>query len=224
MRSRSVVLCLIIVGATFTTVVRGEVAAVVDRSGNYRYMTYKYVVVGGETRIWNANDSSSQRRALNPRGDAFGDLAPSVVDSPELSIGPMVVWPHPNGGDYDLVYSTWSGSGWSPIRSVAADNPYDDFEPRLAPNSRGQVYMVWWRDEAGVGAVYFSAYMGGRWTSPFRVSTVGIDARHASLVVLGDTLVDVAYDTPAGADRRELTINSTDSITDDIDPKLQIIR
>ena len=49
-------------------------------------------------------------------------------------------------------------------------------------------------------------------------------ARKIIEVARDDTLVDVAYDTPAGADRRELTINSTDSITDDIDPKLQIVR
>ena len=87
MKVRAALPCLLLLGTALSTVARAEVAALVDRSGRYQCMSYKYSVTGGAPRIWAPSNFRSQQVALNPTGDMLGDLAPSVIGGPEMSSG-----------------------------------------------------------------------------------------------------------------------------------------
>lgn len=202
--------------------IRAEVAAALDEHGTYQCMSYRYSVSGGSARIWSATTVPSTRRPLNTSGDALGDLAPTVVESMTVPRWPLAVWPRLSGGDYDLVFSRWEGTQWRTIQFVQPDTPYNELEPRLAFNSLGQVYLVFWSDEAGIGSVYFSIFTTGHWTSPERVSSPGVDSRHVSLQLNGDDVVRVTFETAIGDESRDVHIVQSTSITDDIDPKLQV--
>src|SRR5262249_49076017 len=102
------------------------------------------------------------------------------------------------------------------------DNTYNDLDPRLAMNSVGRPYMVWYRTELAGGVVYFSMWLQTRWMTPVRVSTTGVSATMPQLLLTSDTHVVVTYSTPAGTQTRTVTIPNTDSITDDIDPKIRM--
>lgn len=202
--------------------VRAEVSAALDEHGTYQCMSYRYSVSGGSARIWSVTTVPAGRRPLNAAGDGLGDLAPTVVEGMSAPRWPMAVWPRLSGGDYDLVYSLWDGTQWTSILFVQRDTPYNELEPRLAFNSLGQVYLVFWSDEAGIGSVYFSIFTTSHWTRPVRVSSPGVDARHASIQLTGDDVVRVNFETGTGIESRDVHIVQSSSITDDIDPKLQV--
>lgn len=200
----------------------GEVAAKLNEEGGYQCMSYRYTASGGTGRVWSTSVVSSNRRALNPNGDRLGDLAPSVVENGARSNWPVAVWSHPSGGDYDLVYSGWNGTSWSPMRYVQADNSQNDLEPRLAFNSYGEIYLVWWSEDSGIGTVYFSYFTGERWSPPTRVSRQETDSRRGNMILVSDNLVRITYETFRGTETRDVIFARGDTITDDIDPKRDV--
>ena len=199
---------------------RGEVSAKLDESCTYVGMIIKYSG-SSPPRIWSAPAPTASRRPLNPTGDILGDLAPVVAENPANSNLPWVVWPHPNGGDLDLVFSRWTGTGWTPAQFVQLDNFTNEYDPRLVFNSSGRPYMVWWSSDGQTGTVYFSMFLETRWMTPVTVSLAGSDGRRPSLKILDDQHVLVVYDGVFGREERELSLPYCDSITDDIDPKLR---
>src|SRR2546426_12504506 len=108
MRSRIVVSCLTVAALAACFSSRAEVSARLDESGSYIGMIYRYNS-GFARRVWYGPGGTITRRPLNLTGDVLGDLAPTVVENPAQNHWPTVVWSHPNGGDYDLVYSRWTG-------------------------------------------------------------------------------------------------------------------
>lgn len=219
MRLRTLVSGLALMGLSISGS-GAEVSAKLNEDGEYVGMVFKYGG-GANRRVWGNALPTAQRRPLNPTGDLLGDLAPTVVENPVHSYWPTAIWSHPNGSDYDLVFSRWTGSAWSPIQFVQGDNFYNDLEPRLAFNSVGRPYLVWWVEENGVGAVYFSIFLETRWLTGVRVSTPGVDARRANLVIDSDLRVIVSYDVREMRQMRTVTMPNRDSITDDIDPKFR---
>ena len=220
MRARTLPTLLAAVCLTATSVVFAEVSAKIDDSGTYVGMVYRYNSNTLSPRIWTAGTSSPSRKPLNPLGDLYSDLAPTVVENPLSSRWPTVVWSHPTSGRYALVFSRWNGSQWSPIQSVRLGMPANEFEPRVAFNSKGHEYMVWTSLDQ-TGSVYFSIFLTTRWMTPILVSAPGLDARHPTLSVLDDSLVQITFETSSGTVTRSLMIPSSDTITDDIDPKLR---
>ena len=221
MKPRNLVIGFAWIALAISLPALGEVSAVLDDSGSYSGMVFRMTNSGGVLRIWSSSAPTFDRRPLNPSGDLLGDLAPSVVESPIADRWPIAVWAHPNGGDYDLVFSRFTGRTWTPMAFVELDNSYNDLDPRMVMNSTGRPYMVWYRTEPGGGAVYFSLFLQSRWMTPIRVSASGIDATAPQLQLSSDTRVTVTYTTPGGPQTRTLTIPNTDSITDDIDPKIR---
>jgi hypothetical protein len=74
---------------------------------------------------------------LNPTGDLLGDLAPTVVESTTADRLPFAVWSHPNGADYDLVFSGSTAARGRPCRSSTADNLYNDLDPGMVDELDG---------------------------------------------------------------------------------------
>ena len=220
MRAKALLSCLVLIGAAGLFDAKSEVSARVDETGQYIGMLIR-INNSASRRIWASGMVTVDRRPLNPTGDILGDLAPTVVENPANSNYPYAFWAHPNGGDYDLVFSRWTGAGWSPTQFVQSDNFTNEFEPRAAFSSTGRPFLVWWSDENGVGSVYFSMFLQTRWMTPIRVSAVGVDSRHAEAVIFDDLTVGVFYDIPNGHVWRMVTIPDRNTITDDIDPKIR---
>ena len=95
---------------------------------------------------------------LNPRGDANGDLWPTIVKSSVAPHYPWVVWSRFNGANYDLAWSRWQGSTWGSIQWILPERtPGDDLDADLTFDQKGTPYVVWWREsEEGLGEVYLS--------------------------------------------------------------------
>jgi hypothetical protein len=219
MKAKKLLSCLALIGAAGVFEARAEVSAKLDEDGQYAGMYVR--IVSSTRRIWSGGLITINRRPLNPNGDALGDLAPTIVENPRNLNYPTVVWSHPNGPDYDLVYSRWTGGSWAPMAFVQNDNLSNDLEPRLAFTPNGRPYLVWWSDEGGTGSVYFSMFLESRWMTPVRVSTPGTDSRHADLYIANELTVTVSFDTPGGRTNRIVTIPNRSTITDDIDPKIR---
>jgi hypothetical protein len=213
---------LLLVAATAGA--RGEVSARLDNEGHYLGMYYKYSW-GNPPKIWAASAPTATRRPLNPTGDLLGDLMPMVAENPTNLFYPLAVWSHPNGGDYDLVFSRWTGSGWTPLQFVQTDNFTNEYDPRVGFNSRGRPLIVWWSEDSGSTAlstatVWFSMFLETRWMTPVVVSGV-VDSRRPDLTIVNNTTVIVTFDTPSGRQSRTLTLPDSETITDDVDPRIR---
>lgn len=198
---------------------RAEVSAEVDALGNYLRTVVLSNASVNNPKIWSSHRQRAQYVPLNPGGDLNGDLFPAIVENPLQYNRPWVVWSRFDGGDYALAWSRWSGA-WEPIRwvgtaGVAAGG--DDLDPALTLDLLGRPYVVWWRDEQGVGRVYLSVFLDTRFMDPLAVSDGGVDSRHPSVAVEGDLIV-VRYETPGGPAQRVLSFSAQDSINDDINP------
>jgi len=218
MKPRTFILGLALIALSVGLPSFGEVSARLDEDGNYVGMSYRF---GNQVRVWSSPAPTLTRRPLNPTGDTLGDLAPTVVESPLSGHWPVAVWAHPNGPDYDLVFSRWTGRSWTPMAFIDQDNAVNDLDPRIVMNSVGRPYMAWYRAESQGGAIYFSIFLSSRWMTPIRVSTIGVNSTDPQLIVTSDAHAVDCYMTPHGLRTQNITIPTTDTITDDIDPKIR---
>jgi len=90
---------------------------------------------------------------LNTSGDDNGDGPPSWAIDP-ASGNPVVAWARWDGHDHEIVYSRWTGSGWSDSVPVT-DDDLDDVDPALAVAPDGTLRLAWWRTENGHRTVWF---------------------------------------------------------------------
>jgi hypothetical protein len=218
MKPRNLIIGFALIALTVSLPAFAEVSARLDEEGAYSGMVFR---ITNPARIWTSPAPTFNKRPLNPTGDLLGDLAPTVVESSTADRWPVAVWAHPNGADYDLVFSKWTGRSWTPVSFVDLDNPYNDLDPRIAMNSIGRPYMAWYRAEPSGGAIYFSIFMQSRWMTPIRVSASGVNSSDPQLSLQSDTRATISYMTPSGVQVHTITIPNTDSITDDIDPKIR---
>ncbi|NIM01270.1 MAG: hypothetical protein GTN89_10605 [Acidobacteria bacterium] len=186
------------------------------------------IVPGGppwKLGIWGTRLRVSSRGGdpalLNPHGDSFGDLRPTVAEQSLAPHHPWVVWSRFNGVDYDLVYSSWhyAWAKTSPVTRVRQAG--DDLDPSIGFSAYGQPILAWWnRDiEDGSGAVYYSVFTGRGWSEPARISR-SFGGRHPVVDVQGETIM-IHYDTDDGSNRLTFIVPFFDpaTITDDIDPQ-----
>ena len=112
MKPRTFIIGLALIALSVGLPSFGEVSARLDEDGNYVGMSFRF---GTQARIWSSPAPTLTRRPLNANGDILGDLAPTIVESPLSGRWPVAVWAHPNGPDYDLVFSRWTGRSWTPM-------------------------------------------------------------------------------------------------------------
>ncbi len=205
---------------------RAEVRAVTDRDGNYSMTRVLLRPAGGAHRlvgsdrdagVWRPLGRGAGARTLNPDGDRHGDLWPLIAEPGQAPHHPWVVWSRLNGAGYDLVFSRWTGGGWSAVAWLWPGIPGDDLDPSVAFDAAGRPYVAWWNESAGRGQVFLTALLGSEWTVPLRISAEGVDARHPLLALDGTSLV-VRYRTPEGIAEYALLLLVPASITDDINP------
>ncbi|HKQ59702.1 MAG TPA: hypothetical protein VJS92_00375 [Candidatus Polarisedimenticolaceae bacterium] len=205
-----------------------EVSVRTDRKGDYVMTQIIPSGTASNLRIWSVVTRTARRKsvALNPQGDANGDLWPTVAESPAAPRVPWVVWSRFDGTGYSLSWSRWSPTGWLDVRGVGPVQTVagvGDFDPRLAFGSDGRPFLVWSRLENGSGAVYVSVFMSSRWSDPLRVSAEGVDARKPDIDVTGRSLLRVRYETDAGTLSQVLLFQGPVTITDDINPQSYIV-
>ena len=180
---------------------RAEVSVSVDRQGNVKRIFFLTRGSGHGAQYWSQVRSYLRPEVvLNPLGDTYGDGAPVIQQDPRTR-RPLVVWPHNAGNVKQLVFSAWTGRGWSdpaPVVSVADPYHRDQVEPALAIDAAGAAYLVWTRMGQG-GRIYFSTFVRERnaWTPAMPLSAEGVDARKPSVAVKG-TIATVTYETLSG--------------------------
>jgi hypothetical protein len=217
---RTLALLAILTVAGSATTARADVSAEVDWQGNYVRMVVvsQFSVTG--IKLWTPTlPSWGPYRPLNPDGDRNGDLWPVMREDPLGGVRPWIVWGRFTGSDYDLAWSRWSGSGWTPIRWLeSAPRPGADLDPDLTLDKSGRPYVAWWSDEDGLGRVYFSMYLDTQWMGAYLVSDPEIDSRDPIVTVGDDGTITVSYLTPRGRESRTVRLIRGHSINDDFDP------
>lgn len=184
---------------------RGQIRTLEARDGHFR-----------ETRLFHGGDASAASTVGS--SSASVSLGKNHTGAPDRAL--WIVWSRHNDTDFDLAWSRWSGEGWEPIAwlSPTSDQAGDDLDSNLDFGSDGRPYVAWWRNENGVGGVYFSLFLETHWLAPLRLSVAGVDARHPVISVDADDVITVTYDTGSGTVEQTVTLSSTVGITDDIDP------
>ncbi len=196
-----------------------EVSVEVDGQGKYLRTIYIEKATGKTLKIWTAFGNKPTIYPLNPFGDLSNDLRPAIRENPSSGNAPYVVWPHYDGYDYDIVFAKWSNGAWSAIQYIEDDeNIYDDLDPSIDFDRKGRPYSVWWRNEGGIGTVYISCFLKTRWMLAYPISEESIDSWDPEIKFNINGQIEVTYSTNLGLDKKIVTINLPDTITDDIDP------
>lgn len=175
---------------------RAEVSVQVNRDGKVLRVV---VLSRGESgRIWRqVRGHVPAAQLLNPLGDTYGDLAPTIAIHPKTG-NPWVVWPQNEGNRKRLVVSAWNGSGWTePVRIAKSDlMGHDQTEPRLLFDAAGAPY-VFFTEGTGERRILFVTQGDRGWTPPLRLSESGVDSRTPTAVLDGGD-VRIGFTTPAG--------------------------
>jgi len=213
-----VVTVVCIAAAILCADARAEVRVITDRYGEYK-MT-RVMTAGRGGLIWTPFHRGSRRTALNVRGDRNGDLWPTVGESNLAPHHPWAVWSRLDSTHYKLAWSRWTRSGWDPIRWLQppGDAVGDSLDADIAFGEAGRPFVVWWREEDGVGKIYVSLFLQTVWMQAFQVSETHVDSRYPSIVMDDDQILRVRYDTPEGTMEQSLALIDPGTITDDINP------
>ena len=177
--------------------VKAEVSVVTDSQGRYVRTLVVSEAKDGKRLYWSATRRGIDSRfLLNPSGDRMGDGAPVTGEQPG-SRQPWVVWSAADGRDREIAFATWSNGRWQgPALLESSDNAYDDLNPRLAFDSKGQPVVAWWRNEA-IPRIYLSTFRQGTWSTPLPISDASIPSRFPSLRIQGNLAV-LTFSTPKG--------------------------
>ncbi|MDH5684189.1 MAG: hypothetical protein OEZ20_06980 [candidate division WOR-3 bacterium] len=100
--------------------------------------------------------------------DLYWDCDPAIgIDS----LGrPVVVWANfENSYHYNLHYSYWNGSSWSPEQSFP-DDPAGDMKPTLTRDSSGRLWCFWESRQDYYSDIWTSSWNGTNWSAPEQVT------------------------------------------------------
>jgi hypothetical protein len=210
-------LCLAILGLAFPA--RAEVRVVTDRHGVYK--TTRVLQGGERTNVWSPVRRAGRAAALNLFGDRNGDLFPTIRESRVAPHYPWIVWSRFNRAQYDLAWSRWTDGAWEPVRWLEPSSsiPGDSLDADLRFDLSGRPYVVWWRNEGGVGRIYISVFLDGRrWMPSLAISEEGQDSRYPALEIETPDEAVVRYETEGGTVEQTVRFDLPDTITDDINP------
>lgn len=199
MKRRLLPLCIGLLLTLTPGVVRAEVSVQLDAQGRVRRVVYVTRGSGPDAVIWGQMRGRIPLDVmLNPLGDTFGDLAPSISVNPVTGM-PMVVWPQNVGNQKRLVYSTFVNKAWTaPVQIVRPDlMGSDQIEPRLVMDRKGVPYLFF-TEAASPARILFLTMARGRWTRPLLVSDAEVDSRTPA-VSLEDSDLRLSFATPKGS-------------------------
>ncbi len=156
-----------------------------------------------ETAVWRLVRPGASALALNPEGEARGDVDPDVRLNP-LTGRPEAVWAWWDGNDFEIAWSRFDGLGWSsPV--LLTDNQVDDTAPRLAFSGAGDLGITWTRQSAPSRIWYVENDPAHGWSAEIAVSDGVLDASEPSIVWdVGTPRIAYHEETTAGGERRIL--------------------
>jgi hypothetical protein len=181
-----------------------EVSVQLDRQGNFKRVVYLTHGSGSREVTWGqVRARVPLEQQLNPLGDTYGDLAPTLATHPVTGF-PWVAWPRNEGNQKRIVISSWDGTRWTVPVSIAMPDPLgsDQIEPRLLFDPTGLPLLVF-TEAAPQARILFSTLARGVWTPPLQLSPKSIDSRHSVVTLSGATLV-VTFATPTGQVTRQV--------------------
>jgi hypothetical protein len=181
-----------------------EVSVHLDRQGKLKRVVYLTRGSGSQAVIWGQlRGHLPLEQQLNPLGDTYGDLAPTLATHPVTGF-PWVVWPRNEGNQKRIVISAWDGSRWTAPVQVSRPDALgsDQIEPRLLFDAAGVPYLIF-TEAAQQARILFSTLARGAWTPALQLSPATIDSRQATVTLNGSTLV-VAFSTPTGQMTRQM--------------------
>lgn len=219
MRRNWLVAALCLLALVVSVPAIGEIRVITDRDGSYE--TTRVLLDERGAGVWSVVRRGNSRTTLNVLGDRNGDFFPTIEESPIVPFHPWVVWSRLNQSQYDLAWSRWDGARWEPTRWIQPEDsaPGDDLDADLTFDEIGRPYLVWWRDEGGVGRIYLSLYLdNATWLEAYPVSGGEVDSRYPSVKIGEGESVIVRYYTPAGYVEQTVVFDLPDTITEDINP------
>jgi hypothetical protein len=151
---------------------------------------------------WQLYRSVSVDAALNVTGDDREDGPPEVAFR-RSSGWPVVAWAYSNGRDNDIVFSEWTGDGWSSLDFLTS-HANDERDPRLFVGPNDEIFIVWSVGGADPRIMMTVRSAGeSAWEIPVRVTPPGEVVRRPTVAVFQGT-VRVAYE-------REPNVGATSS-------------
>jgi hypothetical protein len=176
-----------------------EVSVQLDRQGKVKRVN---ILTSGARRgggVWSqVRPRVPLEYMLNPLGDTYGDLAPTVAMHP-LTGNPWAVWPRNEGNQKRLMVSAWDGHRWTVPQTVAQPDPmgYDQLTPYLVFDAEGRPYLVY-GEKSPKARVLFTTLLEGRWSPPLLLSDPVIDSSFPNAAIQeGD--YKLVYRTPTGS-------------------------
>ncbi len=190
--SSIVILCFLCVGSLFA-----EVSVVLDGQGRYVKTLTLFKTKHHQTFYWEPiRKGIPDYQMLNITGDLNGDDQPRFAEHP-FEKTPWVVWPYFDGVDFEIVYSRWTGSGWShPLPVWDEENEINDVESSIAFEGSGIPFVTFTR-KTETPQIYVSAFLYGKWLKPVLVSDPSIDSSKPTFIFQNDIAL-VAFLTPDG--------------------------
>jgi hypothetical protein len=140
---------------------------------------------------------------LNP--DGASDGRPHFAYDPTTG-APHVVWAHDVAGvDFDVAYSTWGGTQWTPPQFLTS-RADDELDPRIHA-ADGALYVVWW--VPGPDRVFLSQRARGEldWSIPEQVGLTGNAGRRPAVVEYQDTVL-VAAERSTGGGSKDVLVST----------------
>lgn len=176
---------------------RAEVSVRLDADGQFKRMVI-LTRSAGRPVVWaQVRARLPLEQILNPLGDTYGDLAPSIALNP-ITGNPWAVWPHNEGNQKRLMVSYWTGARWSdPVALGGVDAMGDDqVEPRLVFDASGAPFVLY-TEAARPARILVRVLEGGQWSRTIRLSAASADSRAPVASIAGDAL-SVGWTTPVG--------------------------
>ncbi len=149
---------------------------------------------GGSSSIWRRIRPDSGPLALQPAGEARGDLAPDMRLNP-VTARLEAVWPYWDGSDYELAWSAFDGAVWSEVL-LLTDNALDDLEPAIAFDALGTMGIAFRRAGSSTGVWYLENDVEHGWSAEIAVSDEG-DAATSPSIAFFELKARVGYVAPS---------------------------
>ena len=133
---------------------------------------------------------------LNRDGEFNGDGPPAFALDPDTGFA-IVVWAWFDGGDFEVVLSSWDGKVWRPFEWLT-DNQVDDLDPRVEVGADGRRMVTWWRANRSVDRldeVWYREHQPALdiWSEPEQVSPPVEQGRHPDVAHHIDGSVHVVF-------------------------------
>ncbi len=167
-----------------------------DPTGPNTFNTILMHIVDGPDPIgalgWQQVRAIPTAQILNTSGVGRGDERPDFTWQ-AVNGWPVATWAYCAGTDYDIAFSEWDGSSWTPAEFLTFSTN-NELDPRIFLETNGTTHVTWW--VAGpTDQVFLATRTTGssQWSTPVQVTPASTGGRRPSVAVFDGVLL-VAYE------------------------------